>query len=71
MHNEKTVRFITTKITEQEYEFLEFCRRLGYGELTVIIAEGQQQKAIKCMKSVRFDLSKHREYPIDIPTEDD
>jgi len=70
MRKEKTVIFITTKITEQEYKFIEFTRRLGYGEVKLIIAEGQPQKMIHCLKSIRFDINDDRVYPKDIPRDE-
>jgi hypothetical protein len=71
MRRKKTVIFITTKITEQEYRFIEFARRLGYGEVNLIIAEGQPQKTTHCLKSIRFDINDDRTYTKDIPKEDD
>jgi len=37
-------------------QFLEYCEKVGYGEITIIVEQGTPKKVIRGLQKVRLDL---------------
>ena len=48
-------------ITETEKRFIDFCRKIQFAEIEIIIMDGEPKKVKKAIEQIRFDLTKQKE----------
>ena len=58
MREEKNMpRIYQISLNRAEKNFIDFCRKVKFCELTITILDGVPKKGVKAMKSMRFDLT--------------
>ncbi len=47
-------RILPRLLTEKEDKLIEFCRKMGYGECTLFVQDGEPVRVEQPIKSVKF-----------------